>query len=318
MPSYELDDEALRQLIDRLGEMHVSQRLGIELEKDNQAYGPGIGFFHIENWYSIHGLIRGCLRVAGLLGRGRHNTRRHAVRNNRFVLPHLPPAFEGFRLLHLSDLHVDMDAEVLDKVIELVSPLEYDLCVLTGDYRKNTFGDVADAIDGMQRLRAGLHGQVVGVLGNHDSLRMVPPLESMGYRILLNEHVRIGRDGGDIYVVGVDDAHYFRLDSMPKAAEGISSGAVRILLCHTPEVFRQAAHAGFDVFLCGHTHGGQICLPGGIPLTLDADCPRFVGRGPWNHLGMQGYTSVGAGTSIVNVRLNCPPEITLHTLSAGQ
>jgi predicted MPP superfamily phosphohydrolase len=85
-------------------------------------------------------------------------------------------------------------------------------------------------------------------------------------------------------------------------------------LSHTPEVYRQAAHAGYDAFLCGHTHGGQICLPGGIPLTLDARCPRRLGRGAWRHQSMQGYTSAGAGTSIVNLRFNCPPEITLHTL----
>ncbi|MBA1333200.1 metallophosphoesterase, partial [Candidatus Endoriftia persephone str. Guaymas] len=67
----------------------------------------------------------------------------------------------------------------------------------------------------------------------------------------------------------------------------------------------------------GHTHGGQICLPGGIPITLDAKCPRYMGSGPWDYNGMRGYTSVGTGSSIVNVRLNCPPEVTLHRLRAA-
>ena len=86
-----------------------------------------------------------------------------------------------------------------------------------------------------------------------------------------------------------------------------------ILLSHTPEVYRQAAHAGFDLMLSGHTHGGQICLPGGVPLTLDSGC-RAIGAGAWRYDAMAGYTSVGAGSSIVPVRFNCPPEITLHRL----
>ncbi|MGB3390432.1 MAG: hypothetical protein WBA88_20910, partial [Pseudaminobacter sp.] len=91
-----------------------------------------------------------------------------------------------------------------------------------------------------------------------------------------------------------------------------STQSFSVLLSHTPEIYRQAAHAGFDVLLAGHTHGGQICLPGGVPITLDAKLPRAMGAGAWIYNDMVGYTSVGAGTSIVAARLNCPPEITLH------
>jgi hypothetical protein len=69
--------------------------------------------------------------------------------------------------------------------------------------------------------------------------------------------------------------------------------------------------------LCGHTHGGQICLPGGYPLTWDARCPRRLAAGAWSYGGMAGYTSVGAGSSVVNARLNCLPEITIHRLCRG-
>jgi len=65
--------------------------------------------------------------------------------------------------------------------------------------------------------------------------------------------------------------------------------------------------------LAGHTHGGQICLPGGTPL-LTAGGPRRFARGSWRYAEMIGYTSAGAGTCIVEARLNCPPEITLHRL----
>ena len=93
-----------------------------------------------------------------------------------------------------------------------------------------------------------------------------------------------------------------------------SDEAFSILLSHTPEIYRQAAHAGFDLLLSGHTHGGQICLPGGIPITLDSNLPHAFGAGAWKYGNMAGYTSVGAGLCIAPVRFNCPPEITLHRL----
>jgi hypothetical protein len=129
--------------------------------------------------------------------------------------------------------------------------------------------------------------------------------------------VAIGRGSEALHLAGIDDAHYFRVDNIEKAVQDIPDEDVTILLSHTPEIYRQAAYAGFDLMLCGHTHGGQICLPGGIPLTLDARCPRRIGAGAWSYNGMRGYTSVGTGTSIVNVRLNCPPEVTLHRLRAA-
>ena len=68
------------------------------------------------------------------------------------------------------------------------------------------------------------------------------------------------------------------------------------------------------MMLCGHTHGGQICLPGGIPIRTEAASPRSFVRGSWQDGEMIGYTSAGAGTCIVDARLNCPPEVTLHQL----
>ena len=108
--------------------------------------------------------------------------------------------------------------------------------------------------------------------------------------------------------------HFFRVDNIEKAALLIPRGEFSILLSHAPEVFRQAAHADFNLMLSGHTHGGQICLPGSIPIKLEAVLPRRMGSGAWRYNDMIGYTSVGAGSSVVPVRLNCPPEITMHRL----
>ncbi len=300
----------------RLGRLHLRQRQGIEREHLDLIFGRGRNFFHIEHWYSIHAWIRGLLRLGGLYRRGLRNATRIQVRHNRVAIPHLPPAFAGFTLLHLSDLHLDTAPAIERALIERVAPLEYDLCVISGDFRGRTHGATAPAIEAMGRLRAVLRGEVVGVLGNHDFIEMVPGLEALGIRLLLNESLVIERDGACLFLAGVDDPHYYCTDNLEKAAEGIGTGPA-VLLSHSPEIYRHAAHAGFDLMLCGHTHGGQICLPGGLALTYNARCPRRLGRGPWRHGGMQGYTSAGAGSCVVPVRFNCPPEVTLHRLEAA-
>ena len=139
-------------------------------------------------------------------------------------------------------------------------------------------------------------------------------MERSGVRLLLNEVETIERSGARIHLAGVDDAHYYRVDNIERAASGIPADGFSILLSHTPEIYRQAAHAGFDLMLSGHTHGGQICLPGGFPIKLNARLPRRMGKGTWTYESMHGYTSTGVGTSIVTARFNCPPEITLHRL----
>lgn len=312
-----MDQEIMHELERRLGRLHARQRLGIEQDHEAQIFGQGLNFFHVENWYSVHSVIRIALKLAGLYERGRRNAERLVVRRNEVRCRNLPPAFDGFTLLHLSDLHVDMNEGAMRRLVELAAGLRYDLCVLTGDYRGKTFGPFAATLDGLARLRAELAAPVYAVLGNHDTIQMVPGLEAIGIRTLLNECVTIARGEQRIHLAGIDDAHYFRVDNIEKAAEEIPDGEFSILLSHTPEIYRQAAHAGFDLLLSGHTHGGQICLPGSIPITLDAVLPRRMGSGAWQYREMSGYTSVGAGSCIVAVRLNCPPEITLHCLRRG-
>jgi uncharacterized protein len=312
-----MDQEIVQKLERRLGRMHARQRLGIETAHEAQLFGQGINFFHIENWYSIHSVIRNALRLTGLYGRGRRNAEHVLVRHNDVRSGELPPLFDGFTILHISDMHVDMSEGAMRRVIELVGGLDYDLCALTGDYRGKTFGPFDAAVDGMARVRAHLKAPIYGVLGNHDTIQMLPALEAMGIRMLLNECEVIVRGDQRIHLAGIDDAHYFRVDNIEKAGSHIPDGEFSILLSHTPEIYRQAAHADFNLLLSGHTHGGQICLPGAIPVTLDSVLPRRMGAGAWQYHKMLGYTSVGAGSSIVAVRLNCPPEITLHHLRRG-
>lgn len=312
-----MDQTEYETLERRIGRLHLQQRLGIERDREAQVFGQGRNFFHLENWYSVHSLIRNSLRLAGLHGRGRRNARDLRVRANDLHVAGLPEVFAGFTILHISDVHVDTSPDIPHVLSECVRELDYDLCVLTGDFRAGTFGPYAGALAGMERVRVNLKGPVYGVLGNHDTIRMVTGLEAMGVRMLLNESVAIERDGATIYLVGIDDPHYYRADNLEKAYQEVPREALSILLSHTPEMYRHAAYADANIMLCGHTHGGQICLPGGIALWRNARCPRRFCAGPWRYHNLLGYTSVGSGVSIVDARLNCPAEVTLHRLRAA-
>ena len=317
VPESSADAQLISALERRLGRVYSRQRLGIEREHEARIFGQGINFFHPENWYASHSLIAALLKASGLYWRGQRNAESVRIKRNRIESARLPSAFHGFQILHLSDLHADTNERAMANVAELVSGLTYDVCVLTGDYRGQTSGPYDKSLRCLEPVRRNLRGNIYGVLGNHDSIMMVPGMEELGIRMLINEAVRLDRDGARIHMVGIDDAHYFRVDNIEKAANDVPADEFSILLSHTPEVYRQAAHADFDVMLTGHTHGGQICLPGSIPITLDSVLPRYMASGAWRYRKMQGYTSVGAGTSIVPVRFNCFPEITLHELNVG-
>ncbi len=308
------EDPELAALAARAGLLYVRQRLGMEHDFEARVRGHRTHFFHIDNWHSLHGLVRGSLRISGMLGRARRNARRLVLRRHDIVLPHLPTAFDGFTVLHLSDLHIDAAPDFPAVLIEAVRGLDYDLCVLTGDYRALSYGPFEATLAGLATLRPHLKGKPYAVLGNHDTLRLVPGMEALGYWMLLNEWTAIRRGDAAIYLAGIEDAHFYRLDNFHRAAEALPDDGVSILLSHTPEPYRHAAHAGFDLMLCGHTHGGQICLPNGMPLKTYARHARRFARGAWQYHDMRGYTSTGSGTSLVDVRLNCPPEVTLHQL----
>ena len=294
----------------RLGRVHANLRLGIEADHEAEMLEPK----PIGNWAARAVVIRTCLRLSGLYGRGLRNARNIAVKRNYVISDNIPTAFDGYTILQLSDLHIDINQEIIGPLRELLPELEYDLCTLTGDYRGDTFGQYEAAIAGLSLIRSEIKKPVYGVLGNHDSIRMLPKLEEIGIRMLVNQCAIIERNSQQIYLAGIDDAHFYHTDNIEKAASDIPQNRFSILLSHTPETYQQAFHTGFNLLLSGHTHGGQICLPGGVPITLRAIIPRHMGSGAWKYRDLIGYTSVGLGSSLVPVRFNCPPEVTLHHL----
>ena len=196
----------------------------------------------------------------------------------------------------------------------LAVSLDHDLVVLGGDYQ--TWGLPAGAEAGrlLAPLLESLHpvDGMIGILGNHDSVEMVAPLEALGVRLLINESLTLTRGDQCLHLIGCDDIHTFHdpaADAALRQGEGF-----RIALIHSPGFAPQAAAAGCSLYLAGHTHGGQVCLPGGRPIITALDRDHHLARGIWRQGEMRGYTSTGLGASQPGVRYNCPPEIALITL----
>lgn len=304
-------DEIVGALARRLGEVRARERLHLETRHPRRGRRRTLDLEKLE---PLKPLIIALLDLAGFYERGLRNAERILLRHNYVVIPHLPAEFDGYRILQLTDLHIEANPVQMARVSAMLeSDLPYDLCVLTGDFRASNKGPFEPALDGLRRLRGQLREPVYAVLGNHDTIQMVPGMEELGLRVLLNERVVLRRGARAICLCGIDDAHYIRAHDLQQA-EPDPGADVSILLSHTPEVYREAEAAGFDLMLSGHTHGGQICLPGPIPIMLCAPVPRNLGAGPWAWRGLQGYTSSGLGCSLLPVRFNCPPEITLHHL----
>ncbi len=270
------------------------------------------------HWYSLLCMMRvfeAVIRLLGFYRRGVRNAKNICLREISFTFPNLPPAFEGFTILHLSDLHLDGLEDLETKILETVGDRTVDLCVFTGDYRTDLHGVNKNIISKLQVLTEGIRSRegFIGVLGNHDDCHMVDPLERINIRMLINASCMIQRENDQIRLIGTDDVHYYYTDQALHALEYAESG-FSIALVHSPELYDKAALMGVDLYLCGHTHAGQICLPGGFPIIRHLNRGRKYFRGRWQYQGMQGITNAGAGTSGIPVRFNTRSEVLLHTL----
>ncbi|WP_160295521.1 metallophosphoesterase [Paramagnetospirillum magnetotacticum] len=257
------------------------------------------------------------LRRSWLDRRGRTNA--CAVRRVELTvsLPGLPPAFDGYRILQVSDPHLDMMPGLDLALSRATAECEVDLCVLTGDYRAGftgPFDDVLSALSLALRTVRATDG-FVAILGNHDEAGMVPALEARNFEVLVNESAYVERRGERLWLTGLDDVHTFHTNLADQALS-LPPGEFGIALVHSPEMAAVAAAAGYDLYLCGHTHGGQICLPDGTPVVRELKRHRGYAKGSWRHGEMLGYTTPGVGVGEIPYRFYCPPEVTVFTLRA--
>jgi predicted MPP superfamily phosphohydrolase len=305
-------------LAERMGEAEFAARLQAEERmRELRGAGQGRGMFRFEHIWDQYGFIRGCLKVSGFWGRAHRNYFDIQVVRNEVVLDRLPAAFDGFTILQLTDLHADLHPDFPEAVRRVITPLEYDVMALTGDFRTCTFSDHSGATAATIEMLKEVDAPRYAILGNHDSLAKVPEMEAAGIRFLLNEHVVLRRGDDALHLVGIDDPNYYKSHNFEHALQGVPVDVCKILLSHSPQTYREANQLGFDFLMAGHTHGGQICLPGGRVLVHDHSSPRHLLAGVWREGKLQGYTSRGTGASGIPVRLNCMPEVTLHVLRCG-
>ena len=250
-----------------------------------------------------------------LYERGVRNALDIKLKRIELKFENLPSEFDGYRILQLSDPHVDFLAGPLDTALELISGEQVDLCVLTGDYRKRVSGPFEHILPAFERLMARSRSRngIYAILGNHDCADMAEAFENLGIDVLINETRSLRRGEAQIHVTGTDDVHYYYTDAARAALETAPDG-FKIALIHSAELADIAADAGFSLYLAGHTHGGQVCLPGGMPIITHMGRHRRYASGLWRHGSMTGYTTTGIGVSGLPVRFNTRGEVVLITL----
>lgn len=240
---------------------------------------------------------------------------RHAL-----PIPGLPPELEGLRVAQITDLHLRRFwSTVYDELIERVVRESPDLILITGDFIDHKRHPERGAPT-VKRLVSAFKARlgVFGILGNHDRHHFAPYLEGTGLTLLNKESRRIDVDGAELELLalpGVDRRHLTRqvLDRYPPKAFGVP----RLVLAHFPDHIHRAAGLRPDVFFAGHTHGGQICLPGGFPPVRHDSLPRHLCKGVHRTADTWLVVSRGLGFTGLPFRFFCPAEVLEVTLTRG-
>lgn len=255
------------------------------------------------------------LKVLNLYHKGVYNAQQIQVNEITMTFDNLPEAFEGFKILHLTDLHIDSIPGHEDNIISAVADKHYDIALFTGDYRMDTSGSFRQIMAPMRKISDALQPEYGkwAVLGNHDTYLMAEYEEEVGINLLINESAIVVKDGQRIFISGTDDPYYYYSEQALITLEQPLDG-FKIAMIHTSELRDFAADCGYNLYLSGHTHGGQICLPNGKALISHQFEGNEYTSGSWQHKNMKGYTSKGCGVSGLPIRFNCPPEIVLITL----
>jgi uncharacterized protein len=230
----------------------------------------------------------------------------------------LPAAFDGFRIVQMSDFHLYplTQPELVQRAVKISNDLEPDLMVLTGDY---VWHEV-DAIRDLMPILADLHAPfgVYSIMGNHElwtNANVVQKaFEQQGMPLLINQGVTLHRGEEQIYLAGLDDGWSGHPDLDAALADAVYGETV-ILLYHEPDLADQIAQDGrVAVQLAGHSHGGQIQLSPGHPIYTPYLSWKYP-QGLYQVGDLWLYTNRGIGVTNIPWRYNCPPEITLITLT---
>ncbi|MEM8874093.1 MAG: metallophosphoesterase [Planctomycetota bacterium] len=222
---------------------------------------------------------------------------------------------EPLRILHITDIHaLPRWQPAYDKLLARIADNTPDLILMTGDYVDDRF-DHREAVPILRKLLAGFtakHG-VFAIVGNHDTDLLIPKLGDMGVTVLCNQLAFAG--GLEIVgLAGVRRGEVSRawLGTLPEPERP------RVLLTHYPDALRTHGPLGASLVLAGHTHGGQVCLPGGKPLiTHDTLGPGFH-RGAHRYENAVLLVGTGLGCSTHHVRTWCPPEVWEVVLTPSQ
>ncbi len=227
-------------------------------------------------------LMRLAFKAAGIYGRGVRNALSPVVRRLPMVFPNLPAAFDGYQILHLSDFHIDEIGGLAEALVPLLDDLRPDLCVLTGDYRFEIAGSCREVYPRMRKVFAHIsarHG-IAAILGNHDAAEIALEFEKSGVRMLINDAVEIKQANASLWLAGLDDNFDYRCADLQKAMSAVTPDSFKVLLAHDPTLYREAARYGVDLYLCGHTHAGQIRLPLLGAIKKNAPGPQEICAGP--------------------------------------
>ena len=237
--------------------------------------------------------------------------RRVQVRTHRVAAPRWPEGARPLRIAFASDLHAGptTHSTVLDDAFAALASVRADMVLLGGDYVFLTADRIAEVADRLARLERPPLG-TFAVMGNHDlwadDAVIAEALERAGARVLINERVELPAPFEHVALVGLDDP-WTGVRAMPPFRD---DDHVRVLLVHAPEAMMYLGEAGFDVALCGHTHGGHIALPGGVPILVPGPASRRFAHGRFDLTEQRTLiVSRGVGSTEVALRRNADPDI---------
>jgi uncharacterized protein len=230
---------------------------------------------------------------------------------------HLPADLRGMKILHVGDTHFHTRWESgFDRAIELINAQTPDLICHSGDWVDNKF-DYTEGLENVKRFASQVRSRlgVWSSIGNHDGDLLAPALMDMGIKVLIGEVARFSGASGTLEIVGLpgvarDDLTDAVIESIAPPGEQ----TFRITLSHFPDSVRKCGPLGSDLFLAGHTHGGQCCLPGSRPIiTHDSlGSPYHAGlhrlENTWLHI------TRGLGWTGLPLRVFCGAEMTLIRL----